>query len=118
MIRKSDDVEDLVVSCATDIVEVGHSSASHCGSRWWQRKSRKLSAVGDDGHGRQRRRCLRNKRNLGCFVTVNRYTEITKSAQDTLNPVFNVDSRGELRCEPFARPRHVLSYLWADLGTR
>ena len=28
MIMKSDDVEDLVVSCVTDIVEVSHTSAS------------------------------------------------------------------------------------------
>ena len=101
MIIKSDDVEDLVVSCANDIVEVDHSSASHRGSRWWQQESRKLTAIGRRRPWTAAMTLLREQRNLGCFVTVNRYTEITKSDQDALNPVFNVDSRGELRFEPF-----------------
>ena len=35
------------------------------------------------------------------FVTSGRYIEITKRPQITLDPVFNVDSHGGLRFEPF-----------------
>ena len=50
-------------------------------------------------HGRRDTRY--GSRKLACFVTNFRDPKITKCAQDTLDPVFNVDSRGELRFEPF-----------------
>ena len=107
VIIQSDDVEDLVVLCGQYIEEVDHSSASHCGSRMWQQESRKLT-------GRRKTTAMDGcddatcgSRKLACFVTNFRDPKITKCAQDTLHPVFNVESRGALRYEPFPRLRVV-----------
>ena len=46
MLEQGDDDEYLVVSLATGLISVGHNSRIHLGSRWWQRKARKVAVVG------------------------------------------------------------------------
>ena len=55
MLEQGDDDEDLVVSLATGLILVGNNSRIHLGSRWGQRRARKVAVVGRgrpvDGHG-------------------------------------------------------------------
>ena len=46
MLEQGDDDEYLVVSLATGLILVGNNSRIHLGSRWWQRKARKVAVVG------------------------------------------------------------------------
>ena len=55
MLDQGDDDEYLVVSLATGLILVGNNSRIHLGSRWGQRRARKVAVVGRgrpvDGHG-------------------------------------------------------------------
>ena len=46
--HESDDDEDLVISCGTDLGQVGQGSATHRGGRWWQQDHAKWLPTASD----------------------------------------------------------------------
>ena len=52
--HESDDDEDLVISCGTDLGKVGQGSAIHRGGRWWQQDHAKWLPTARWRHGRIR----------------------------------------------------------------
>ena len=103
MLDQGDDDEYLVVSLAIGLILVGHNSRIHLGSRWWQRRARKVAVVGRgrpvDGHRHGRGRVDRARCRAPCnvsFVTSKRNNSTTRYVQNTLDPVFDVESDGEL----------------------
>ena len=112
MLEQGDDDEYLVVSLATGLILVGHNSRIHLESRWWQRKARKVAVVGRgrpvDGHGRGRDRARCRAPCNVSFVTSKRNNSTTRYVQNTLDPVFDVESDGELGSDSKLRRNGVI----------